>query len=135
MSAFDNQSLGGGSSHYSGGGPGSSTGHGYSQGGSDFLSNFNNFNNNVVGQVVSSELINNIYEKQRDRWTPGATSLWASLKEYFDVSNQFVFSKIKLVLYPLSQNSWQRLRRDDMSSSIADTSNQGQGVSKLTWAA
>jgi hypothetical protein len=80
-----------------------------------------------VGQVVSSELINNIYEKQRDRWTPGATSFWASLKEYFDVSNQFVFSKIKLVLYPLSQSSWQRLRREDVDSSVVDTADSNQG--------
>jgi hypothetical protein len=81
----------------------------------DFYRSFEQYSG-VVNQVVRSDLINNLYEKQKEKYAPGASWLWDTLKIYFAVNNSFVFSKLKLILVPfLNKEGWQRKIADDMS--------------------
>ncbi len=92
-------------------------------GGSGTNSFFNGLDSGVMGQVVSSELLNtwgqDMISKQKERWLPGASWLWSTLKIYFSVNNAFVFSKMQLVLAPMRPpaGGWQRRNADDSYSS------------------
>lgn len=69
---------------------------------------------------VSPEMINfglnagqNMINQQRDKWMPGVSGFWHSLKYYFLVSNSFVVKKITVILYPPSNKVWNRLQADE----------------------
>jgi len=53
----------------------------------------------------------NFVKTQSDKWMPGVTGFWGSLKIYFAVNNSYVVKKLSMILYPLgvkrSQN-WTR---------------------------
>ena len=57
-------------------------------------------------------------QNQLKSYTPEATGLWNSLKYYFQVSNQYVIGKLKLLLFPFGSKSWKRSRQinDDGTS-------------------
>ena len=97
---------------------------------------------------VSPEMINfglnagqDMLNKQRDKWMPGLSGFWHSLKYYFSVSfniiacsffekrlphpltftflfivqvsNSYVLKKISVILYPASNKVWNRLQADE----------------------
>jgi len=69
---------------------------------------------------VSPEMLNfglnagkDIFNKQRDKWMPGVSGFWHSLKYYFSVNNQYVIKKITVILYPASNKMWNRLQADE----------------------
>lgn len=69
---------------------------------------------------VSPEMLNfglrtgqDIISKQRDKWMPGVSGFWVSLKYYFSVSNSYVVTKMKTVLYPLGNKYWTRTLADE----------------------
>jgi hypothetical protein len=71
-------------------------------------------------QNVSPEMLNfglhagqDLLSKQRERWMPGVSGFWLSLKYYFAVSNNYVLKKISMVLYPLGNKAWARLPADE----------------------
>ena len=65
------------------------------------------------GLSAGQDLLN----KQRDKWLPGATNFWHSLKIYFAVNNKYVLKKLTMILYPMSNKAWKRIPADDSLSS------------------
>ena len=61
------------------------------------------------GLSAGQDMIN----RQKDRWMPGVSSFWETLRFYFSVNNRYVYRKIQLLLYPLSQRHWSRSPADD----------------------
>jgi hypothetical protein len=53
----------------------------------------------------------NLLKTQSDKWMPGVTGFWSSLKIYFAVNNSYVVKKLSMIMYPIgikkSQN-WTR---------------------------
>ena len=75
-------------------------------------------------QSVSPEMINygfnvgqDLISKQRDKWMPGVSGFWNSLKIYFAVNNAFVVRKIATVLYPYSNKNYFRIPADEVGLS------------------
>jgi hypothetical protein len=53
----------------------------------------------------------NLLRSQSERFMPGVSSFWSSLKVYFAVNNSYVVKKLKMVLYPMGekkQQNWMR---------------------------
>jgi protein transport protein YIF1 len=106
--------------------------------GGDFSGVFKSF-----PQHVSPEMINfglsagqDILNKQRDRWMPGAATFWGLLKIYFAVNNKFVLKKLSILLYPIQNKHWARLTADDVGGGMGVGSGQiGQdSVQSRKWA-
>ncbi|CBK21657.2 uncharacterized protein [Blastocystis hominis] len=51
----------------------------------------------------------NLMKSKWDNYTPEATGLWNNFKKYFQVSNQYVVAKLRLILFPFMSQSWKRL--------------------------
>ena len=75
-------------------------------------------------QNVSPEMINfgmhagqDLLNKQRDRWMPGVSQFWHSLKIYFAVNNAYVLKKLSIILYPIQNKNWFRLPADESNVS------------------
>jgi hypothetical protein len=66
--------------------------------------------------------------KQRDRWMPGVSSFWETLRFYFAVNNKYVYSKLRILLYPVMHRQWSRLLADENAS-------VGEQSSSHKWAA
>lgn len=71
-------------------------------------------------QNVSPEMLQfglstgqDLLTKQRDRWMPGVSGFWQSLKIYFSVSNRYVLKKLSILAYPVAHKSWQRQPADE----------------------
>mmetsp|Transcript_2974 Transcript_2974/g.4141 ORF Transcript_2974/g.4141 Transcript_2974/m.4141 type:complete len:297 (+) Transcript_2974:77-967(+) len=71
---------------------------------------------------VSPDMINlglhagkDMLRQQADRWSPGFSSTWASLKYYFQVNNTYVKSKILRILYPIRIDYWKRFSSDEIA--------------------
>ena len=87
--------------------------------GGDFLKNqFQNAN-------ISPEMLNyglsagqEILNRQKAKWMPGASDLWSSLKIYFAVSNGYVVKKISTVLYPMRRETWARIPIDEAEAEV-----------------
>jgi hypothetical protein len=62
-----------------------------------------------------------LISKQRDKWMPGVSGFWISLKYYFSVSNTYVVKKLKIVLYPLANKSWTRTLADEFQNDGGET--------------
>mmetsp|Transcript_31751 Transcript_31751/g.53558 ORF Transcript_31751/g.53558 Transcript_31751/m.53558 type:complete len:266 (+) Transcript_31751:108-905(+) len=83
---------------------------------------------------VSPEMINfglnagqDMLNKQRDKWMPGLSGFWLSLKYYFSVSNSYVLKKIVVILHPSSNKVWNRIQADEFER-------EGEGVYSRKWA-
>ncbi len=75
-------------------------------------------------QSVSPEMINyglnvgqDLINKQKDKWMPGVSGTWNSMKIYFAVNNTFVMKKIFQIVYPFSNKNWFRLPADEVGIS------------------
>lgn len=44
----------------------------------------------------------NMFNQQKEKWMPGVSGFWDSLKIYFAVNNSYVSKKLFMILYPLS---------------------------------
>lgn len=42
-----------------------------------------------------------LLKTQSDKWMPGVTGFWSSLKIYFAVNNSYVVKKLSMILYPI----------------------------------
>jgi hypothetical protein len=67
------------------------------------------------GLGMGQEMIN----KQRDKWMPGVSGFWNSLKIYFAVSNTFVIKRLTTVLYPYSNKNFFRIPADEVNAWLA----------------
>lgn len=109
--------YGGNQPHY-GGGPGLGGGGGGGMGGNmgggpqnqDFFK-FQNVSPEMLqfGLSTGQDLLN----KQKDRFMPGVSGFWNSLKIYFAVSNTYVKSKLLILIYPIRHKSWVRELADE----------------------
>lgn len=54
-----------------------------------------------------------LLSKQRERWMPGVSSFWESLRFYFAVDLKYVTRKVQVLLYPLQQRQWARQPADE----------------------
>jgi protein transport protein YIF1 len=61
-----------------------------------------------------------ILNKQTERWMPGVSSFWETLRFYFAVDNAFVYKKIQLLLVPLRHKQWARHLSDENTSDPVD---------------
>lgn len=61
------------------------------------------------GLSAGQDMIN----RQKDRWMPGVSSFWETLRFYFTVNNKYVYKKLQILVYPLSQRQWSRSPADD----------------------
>lgn len=101
------------------------------------MSNFSNPNGKMDGtpadffkfQNVSPEMLNlgmhagqDLLMKQRERWMPGISGFWSSLKIYFAVSNEFVLKKLAIVVYPISNKNWFRIPADESQQQVVVSS-------------
>jgi hypothetical protein len=73
---------------------------------------------------VSPEMINfglhagqDILKKQKERFMPGVSGFVSSLRYYFAVNNSYVLKKLTLLLYPLKNTQWARLRAEEFERS------------------
>jgi hypothetical protein len=64
------------------------------------------------GFGVGQEMIS----KQKEKWMPGVSGFWNSLKIYFAVNNAFVTKRLVTVLYPYSNKNFFRIPADEVSS-------------------
>lgn len=51
--------------------------------------------------------------KQKEKWLPGVSGFWVSLKIYFAVSNHYVVKKLIILMYPIGNKNWIRIRNDE----------------------
>lgn len=58
--------------------------------------------------------------KQKEKWMPGVSGFWFSLKFYFSVSNSYVVKKLKIIMYPLNNKVWTRILADEFQTDEAD---------------
>lgn len=58
-----------------------------------------------------------ILAKQKERFMPGVSGFWLSLKVYFSVSNKYVLKKLSILLYPISHKNWSRVYADEQYGS------------------
>ncbi len=49
-----------------------------------------------------------LLSKQREKWMPGVSGFYKSLKIYFAVSNSYVVNKLSILFYPLKNKHWKR---------------------------
>lgn len=57
-----------------------------------------------------------IFKQQQEKYMPGISGFWSSLKVYFAVNNQYVVKKLKMVLYPFGvkrATDWGRKPAED----------------------
>ena len=47
-------------------------------------------------------------KNQFDSYKPGATGLWNSFKQYFQVTNKYVVGKMKRLFFPFGSQIWKR---------------------------
>jgi len=58
----------------------------------------------------------NLFKQQSDKWMPGVTGFWSSLKIYFAVNNSYVVKKLSMILYPLGVKKSQNWTRKSAES-------------------
>ena len=58
-----------------------------------------------------------ILKKQKERFMPGVSGFVSSLRYYFAVNNSYVLKKLTLLLYPLKNTQWARLRAEEFERS------------------
>lgn len=76
---------------------------------------------------VSPDMLNfglsagqDIINKQRDRFMPGMSTLWNSLKIYFAVNNDYVAKKLFTIVHPLGKkkDEWKRKCADESMGEV-----------------
>lgn len=84
-----------------------------------------NFMGNVNPQMLNlgMETTSNMLKTQRDKYMPGVSNFWNSLKLYFMVNNTYVQKKLMLLLFPFKNKDWSRKSSDDASVSLPQVSN------------
>lgn len=77
------------------------------------------------GFAVSPQMLNyglgvgqEMISKQRDKWMPGVSGFWNSLKIYFAVNNDFVIKRLATVLYPYSNKNFFRIPADEVTDGV-----------------
>jgi hypothetical protein len=63
-------------------------------------------------------------KQQQEKWMPGVSGFWQSLKIYFAVNNVYVVKKLSMILYPLgvkSSQSWIRKNAEDGGYDVSPT--------------
>ena len=80
-------------------------------------------NQNLLGSQEADMMLNyglsqgsSMLKQQQDKWMPGVSGFWQSLKIYFAVNNIYVVKKLSMILYPLgvkSSQSWIRKNAED----------------------
>jgi hypothetical protein len=103
-----------------GGGPGINQ-KGYAQQGAS--GGMGGSNQNMLGSDQADMMLNlgisqgqNMLKQQQERWMPGISGFWQSLKIYFAVNNVYVVKKLSMILYPVgvkSSQSWIRKNAED----------------------
>lgn len=61
---------------------------------------------------------NSLMVEQRAKWMPGLSDFWNSLKMYFAVSNNYVLKKIFIVLYPIKNQAWGRVKGEETDAEV-----------------
>lgn len=65
------------------------------------------------------ETTSNMLKSQRDKYMPGVSNFWMSLKLYFMVNNSYVQKKLLLLMFPFKTTNWSRISSDDAAVSLA----------------
>lgn len=65
------------------------------------------------------ETTSNMLKSQRDKYMPGVSNFWNSLKLYFMVNNSYVHKKLLLLLFPFKTTNWSRISSDDAAVSLS----------------
>lgn len=65
------------------------------------------------------ETTSNMLKSQRDKYMPGVSNFWLSLKLYFMVNNSYVQKKLLLLMFPFKTTNWSRISSDDAAVSLA----------------
>ena len=68
------------------------------------------------------ETTSNMFKSQRDKYMPGVSSFWQSLKFYFMVNNSYVQKKLLLLMFPFKTTNWSRISSDDAAVSLSQVS-------------
>lgn len=85
---------------------------------------------NMLGSDQADMMLNlgisqgqNMLKQQQERWMPGISGFWQSLKIYFAVNNIYVVKKLSMILYPIgvkSSQSWIRKNAEDGGYDVGD---------------
>lgn len=71
-------------------------------------------------QNVSPEMLSfglnagqDLLNQQKQKWMPGVSGFWNTLKIYFAVNNDYVVKKLSVLVYPPANTNWFRLPADE----------------------
>lgn len=90
------------------------------QGGGQQPDFFKNVNPQMLNLGV--ETTSNMLKSQRDKYMPGVSNFWNSLKLYFMVNNSYVQKKLLLLMFPFKTTNWSRISSDDAAVSLSQVS-------------
>ena len=76
----------------------------------------NQFHPEMVNMTLRAG--NSLMVEQRAKWMPGLSDFWNSLKMYFAVSNNYVLKKIFIVLYPIKNQAWGRVKGEETDAEV-----------------
>ena len=61
-------------------------------------------------------------KSQKEKYMPGVSNFWHSLKFYFMVNNNYVQKKLLLLSFPFKTTNWSRISSDDAAVSLPQVS-------------
>ncbi|GBG26967.1 Protein YIF1B [Hondaea fermentalgiana] len=77
--------------------------------------NMANLAENPMLQSVAKENFLQMQAQLTNKYMPGASSFWNSLRYYFHVDNRYVIRKLGLLIFPWRHRQWARIRFNDES--------------------